>query len=393
MIITVDPSQSEDIAAFAMVKQYRLQALKVTLNGGTGSGAWQPVGEEGYTQTVVTPVTGIELVYEDPNAIVSYTVENDDTSNYETASDAGIILSSIEPTNNAWTYTCVFHADSAPVSSVDIDLLVYGNVARGTEQSGSSATAEEITVQVLAGLETRVLALENEMPTKADVATTYTKAQADTLLAGYVTLGTAQTIPGAKTFTGRPLTIRTLASGGYTEVSVKVTDNRTDAAHTIGTNTGDMSIGRIGFFDGSDNFGGYLGMNVSETGESHLIFVKRTTSGTYTSSDVATLTTLDSYLPMVRTTGAQTIGGEKLFTGVIINQRPNYSALVLRNSSVDIVNHDGGEHLFSINFQDKNGVSMATIRAGVGSNGKCSVGGTVRNSNGTTKYYTIAVGD
>lgn len=173
MIITVDPTQSEDIAAFAMVKQYRLQALNVTLNGGTGSGAWQAVqGGEGYTQTVVTAVTGIELVYEDPNAIVSYTVENDDTSNYDTASEAGIILSSIEPTDNDWTYTCVFYADSVPVSSVDIDLLVYGNVARGTEQQGSSATAEEITAQVLAGLETRVSALETALPTKVSKLTT-----------------------------------------------------------------------------------------------------------------------------------------------------------------------------------------------------------------------------
>ena len=198
MIITVDPSQSEDIAAFAMVKQYRMQALNVTLNGGTGSGAWQAVqGGEGYTQTVVTPVTGIELVYEDPNAIVSYTVENDDTSNYDVASNAGIILSSIEPTTNAWTYTCVFHADSVPVSSVDIDLLVYGNIARGTEQQGSPATAEEITAQVLAGLETRVTALEEEMPDKADVATTYTKTEVDNAV---VHKAGSETITGAKTF-------------------------------------------------------------------------------------------------------------------------------------------------------------------------------------------------
>lgn len=136
MIITVDPSQSEDIAAFAMVKQYRMQALNVTLNGGTGVSAWQAVqGGEGYTQTAIADGSGMALIYEDPNAIVSYTVENDDTSNYDVASNAGIILSSIvpTPTNDTWTYTCVFHADSVPVSNVDIDLLVYGNIARGTE--------------------------------------------------------------------------------------------------------------------------------------------------------------------------------------------------------------------------------------------------------------------
>lgn len=126
-----------------------------------------------------------------------------------------------------------------------------------------------------------------------------------------------------------------------------------------------------------------------------LLATKADASTTYTKTEVQTYVSnaLDSYAPMVRTTGNQTIGGEKLFTGVIINQRPNYSALVLRNTSVDAVNHDGGEHMFSITFQDKNGVSMATIRAGMGTNGKCSLGGTVRNSDGTTKYYTIAIGD
>ena len=260
MIITVDPSQSEDIAAFAMVKQYRLQALNVTLNGGTGVSAWQAVqGGEGYTQTVVTPVTGIELVYEDPNAIVSYTVENDDTSNYDAASDAGIILSSIEPTTNAWTYTCVFHADSAPVSSIDIDLLVYGNVARGTEQQGSPATAEEITAQVLAGLETRVLALETEMPTKADVATTYTKTEIDNAV---VHKAGAETIDGVKTFTSE------IFGRIYSNKSVHMYDGTANwyKVFSISTTERQQHILEVDYIDNVRNVTGEGRMLISHAG-------------------------------------------------------------------------------------------------------------------------------
>jgi hypothetical protein len=300
MIITVDPSQSEDIAAFAMVKQYRMQALNVTLNGGTGSSAWQAVqGGEGYTQTVVTPVTGIELVYEDPNAIVSYTVENDDTSNYDAASNAGIILSSIEPTTNAWTYTCVFHADSVPVSSVDIDLLVYGNIARGTEQQGSPATAEEITVQVLARLETRVTALEEEMPTKADVATTYTKTEIDNSV---VKLTGNQTITGLKTI---------YSFSGFSEVGVK--SGRTND-----------NIGGIGFFNGNGtrvsqlyaHTNGNIILNTLVTGGAIQARNQRAydpNNPTAYVNDVVTFGNLGSYPNFVKTTDNQTIDGVKTF--------------------------------------------------------------------------------
>lgn len=346
MIITVDPSQSEDIAAFAMVKQYRMQALNVTLNGGTGASAWQAVqGGEGYTQTVVTPVTGIELVYEDPNAIVSYTVENDDTSNYDVASNAGIILSSIVPTDNAWTYTCVFHADSVPVSSVDIDLLVYGNTARGTEQSGSSATAEEITAQVLAGLETRVTALETEMPDKADKATTlagygitdaYTKTEADTLLGakadqattytktevqtyvsdaldGYtpmVRTANNQTIAGVKTFTGQIWAQNTVRCAPVADIRrgvVTLASNSTTEMYFIGnySDTGDFQIATY-----QPSYKILLDM----TNEGAIIAPNQRAYSAGNTTDVATIGTLDAYSPMVRTSGNQTIAGNKEFT-------------------------------------------------------------------------------
>lgn len=235
--------------------------------------------------------------------------------------------------------------------------------------------------------------IDTYLAAKADKATTYTKTETDTLLAGYVTLGTAQTIPGAKTFTGRPLTIRTLASGGYTEVSVKVADNRTDAAHTIGTNTADISLGRIGFFDGSDNFGGYLGMNVSGTGESHLIFVKRTTSGTYSASDVATIATLDGYLPMVRTSGNQTIGGQKTFTS-LIEQAGEWPNLRKKITDVDITtNTTSWQDKGNFNWVDKNNVTIAQLRLLISATNKVSIQAMVRNADGTNKYVMLAEGN
>lgn len=373
MIITVDPSQSEDIAAFAMVKQYRLQALKVTLNGGTGSGAWQPVQDgEGYTQTVVSPVTGIELVYEDPNAIVSYTVENDDTSNYDAASDAGIILSSIEPTDNAWTYTCVFHADSAPVSSVDIDLLVYGNVARGTEQQGSPATAEEITAQVLAGLETRVLALENEMPDKADKSTTYTKAEADTLLAGYVTLNTAQTIPGAKTFT-RELT--NVATNNFSRVytvrqsvlTEGATPNETKVFWPLIVANQDTSKYpfRIALTEEATTGRTYASLQVDNPVDNTIcrLDITKPTNGIGTLnlyngatwSAVATVETLDSYAPMVRTTGNQEILGLKTMESLSIGSEFN------NKSTVTQFDADTSKYCRMYTYNDSTGAQYKTF--------------------------------
>lgn len=350
MIITVDPTQSEDIAAFAMVKQYRMQALNVTLNGGTGSSAWQAVqGGEGYTQTVVTPVTGIELVYEDPNAIVSYTVENDDTSNYDVASNAGIILSSIEPTTNAWTYTCVFHADSVPVSSVDIDLLVYGNIARGTEQQGSPATAEEITAQVLARLETRVLALEGEMPTKADVATTYTKAETDTLLSAkandnaVVHKAYDEDITGVKTYTYSAIgTNPARADLGRIRIKASNVD--------IMNNSREIEAPSIQWWDNASHLCGVINAEYETDGSSQIILGPRRANGNMSwfimnpdymavptpgsgapSNAVATLATLDNYTTMVRTVNNQKIRGIKthviddINTGILRIETPSSS--------------------------------------------------------------------
>lgn len=448
MIITVDPSQSEDIAAFAMVKQYRMQALNVTLNGGTGSDAWQAVqGGEGYTQTVVTPVTGIELVYEDPNAIVSYTVENDDTSNYDVASNAGIILSSIEPTDNVWTYTCVFHADSVPVSSVDIDLLVYGNIARGTEQQGSPATAEEITAQVLAGLETRVLALETEMPTKADVATTYTKSETDallalkadqattytkaetdtllaskadtattytktetdTLLARYVTLNTAQTITAVKTLTieNGLRRITTYARGSGGQATWKLTQVDKDGNNLVMVDIRDDGTSRgvhLRAFD--DNGNNYTALATNTQVSDGTSFVQIATRGynpAYT-SDVATIGTLDAYTPMVRTSDNQTIYGIKTFlSGINIGDEthPDSSSLILwasgayrrfrMRSNVDDVTTTPASNVGYglINFSDKNDQTACNLLLTHKSTGGYKLEALIQNSNNGFNTFTI----
>ena len=402
-----------------------MQALNVTLNGGTGVSAWQPVqGGEGYTQTVVTSVAGIELVYEDPNAIVSYTVENDDTSNYDAASDAGIILSSIEPTDNAWTYTCVFHADSAPVSSVDIDLLVYGNIARGTEQQGSPATAEEITAQVLAGLETRVLALENEMPDKADKSTTYTKAQVDTYLAAKADQATtytkaetdtllaakandnavvhlvgAETLTGTKTFSDDPLIFKATPVLALKDtIDVFNTAPPSNRYYGVGmydkngTNTGALGMGH------RTNGGKVLYLNTrGEDGAVKEFDIIALADGTAymtgpsrayvasNTSDVATIGTLDAYTPMVRTTGNQVINGAKTFQSSLLG-----ATVQLKTVDLDVTT-PGTSTRYSnaIMWVDENNVAICKLWISQSATGQIKLGCDIKNSDNTWKFGQI----
>lgn len=102
---------------------------------------------------------------------------------------------------------------------------------------------------------------------------------------------------------------------------------------------------------------------------------------------------LDNYAPMFRTTGNQNFAGTKTSTGQVVYEKSNYGTNIFKHLTADVTNASAGERFMGINFVDKNGVSMVNLRAGIASNGKCVLGGTLRNSDGTTKYFTIASGD
>lgn len=95
---------------------------------------------------------------------------------------------------------------------------------------------------------------------------------------------------------------------------------------------------------------------------------------------------------LLHKSGNETKTGQLTLSGNFINVRGNYSSLVLRNSSADVLNPDS-ERIFSLAGQDKNGVQIGAIRFTIAANGRCTVGVSVRNADGTTKYGSILTGD
>ena len=165
MIISVDPSTAEDIATFAMVKQYTLQTIQVTLEI-TG---WTADAEHGgYVKTKSQGITGSLVTFTDPSAIVSYNITDGDTSNFDIASLAGIKLDSIVAGQTSYDFT--FRADELPTDNTVIDVLVYGTQIVGGGSGGDPTSAEEITAAALQALDDRVTALETEMPNKVDTS-------------------------------------------------------------------------------------------------------------------------------------------------------------------------------------------------------------------------------
>jgi len=165
MIISVDPSTAEDIATFAMVKQYTLQTIQVTLEI-TG---WTADAEHGgYVKTKSQGITGSLVTFTDPSAIVSYNITDGDTSNFDIASLAGIKLDSIVAGQTSYDFT--FRADELPTDNTVIDVLVYGSQIVGGGSGGDPTSAEEITAAALQALDDRVTALETEMPNKVDTS-------------------------------------------------------------------------------------------------------------------------------------------------------------------------------------------------------------------------------
>ena len=111
-------------------------------------------------------------------------------------------------------------------------------------------------------------------------------------------------------------------------------------------------------------------------------------------ADALKLSITDVNTYAVGLTGNQTVGGTKTRTGQDVYEKGNYGTNVFKHTTADVVNNPGaGERFMGINFVDMNGVSMVNLRAGIASNGKCVLGGTIRNSDGTTKYFTIVSGD
>lgn len=144
-----------------------------------------------------------------------------------------------------------------------------------------------------------------ELDKKADKATTYTKAETDTLLGGKADKAT--------TLAGYGITDAYTKTEADTLLGAKV-DKLTTSGESAYTHNGstqgeraisyDVVAGSIPRRDAS----GYLQANTNSTGVKSNILA----TGTRVQND------LDAYAPMVRTTGNQTIAGVKTFSSSII---------------------------------------------------------------------------
>jgi hypothetical protein len=161
----------------------------------------------------------------------------------------------------------------------------------------------------------------------------------------------AQTIAGDKTFTGQMLATGQRAyntSNTSDVVTIGTLKASTDVVHTSGnetiegiktflsniyteiaikstrTNAG-QNIGGLHFIDGNGVTQAYItgavnGRVIFDLGSSTVKAVQIPQHRAYdpaNTGDVATIATLDAYTPMVRTTGNQTINGDKVFSGAI----------------------------------------------------------------------------
>lgn len=174
---------------------------------------------------------------------------------------------------------------------------------------------------------------------KADQATTYTKSETDTLLAGYVTLNTAQTIPGAKTFENNNtfkgqtlfernddqiklinpnLEVGTMPSSSSLISTLLLCDKNGTyvgfVSHRMQTNG--RGQGRFIAYNYDKSANAELTLNCDADGYKYGQVPNRPYANT-TSSDIVNIALLDAYTPMVRTTGNQTKSGTMTFLDAI----------------------------------------------------------------------------
>lgn len=220
------------------------------------------------------------------------------------------------------------------------------STATQTALDGKASTS---TVATLAGrvdtLETGLADTYNKaqidtyLAAKADQATTYTKTETDTLLAGYVTLGTAQTIPGAKTFENNNtfkgqtlfernddqiklinpnLEVGTMPSSSSLISTLLLCDKHGAyvgyVSHRMQTNG--RGQGRIVAYNYDKSANAELTLNCDADGYKYGQVPNRPYANT-TSSDIVNIALLDAYTPMVRTTGNQTKSGTMTFLDAI----------------------------------------------------------------------------
>ena len=233
------------------------------------------------------------------------------------------------------------------------------------------------------------LAVDGKITASGDV-----EDGAGNTLANMVTLGTAQTITGAKTFVGA-FTVQSGVSSVITLKNTTFDKNAVASAY--------RSPLQINGLDANENT--YFSINYEARATDTRVLTiscrSETKNGTfrvftnesaqwaqvsyraYASAnvdDVVTIGSLASNPNVVHTVGNETVGGDKTMTGNFI----------LKRLDLDILNTVSRN---AVTFYDKNAVEIGNIRLRCNGNGTSSILIRVRNSDGTVKETTLLQGD
>ena len=412
MIISVDPAQSEDIAAFALVKQYNLHSFSLNL----AAASWVTDSVNGgYKYEVEYGDETYYFVYLEPNAIVSYYNDLEDPTNFTAACDAGITLEQVDAVEeSSQSYVLLFHAETLPIRNVTINVILFGDKIKDSEgQHDIPPTPSELLERIIALEEGKVDKLEttgkfayihtdstqgevaivdgttaNTMPIRdnsgrmhsaspsagSNDTTVATTSWATTKLGNYVDLTSVQSISGTKTYTAATYRSTKLNS---TEILAKTSWTWLNGIEWRTTDSPTKRVADIRrVFDGSTNPKAHrLDLNILDTVGTEkgiaVIFPEggnadngNTTSAycvspyrTYDSShntDIVTIGALKNATDVVHTTGNETIAGNKTFSGQLKHQRQN-PQFEFRDTVYDVTNTTFNDWHGAIFDYDKNG--------------------------------------
>lgn len=175
---------------------------------------------------------------------------------------------------------------------------------------------------------------------------------------------------------------------------------------------GDVNV--VGAFSaGATNLNGATAVNANasivgdlsvsgDTTLSGVTTVLTQTTGVFSNQAASSLklkNELDAYAPMVRTTGNQTIAGNKVFSGSVASQQllqvatnANSPTIVVKYNTAN--NTDPSTYYYpSIAFVDANDNRAARLTVTKQPSGRCILVAHVRNADGTYKSVDIAAGD
>ena len=221
----------------------------------------------------------------------------------------------------------------------------------------------------------------------------------------------AQTVGGAKTFTG----ITTHSTDGDTPRVVMKRTNLWIDANVTGSRRGAI----IGFSDTGDNtffkmtpwktttatylafyasrgtytdvWAGEVGIKTNGTG-----YMQAPTPDGNTASAVATVGFIDGYTPMLRTTGNQTFSGVKSISGGVLAAlgTSGERRIIYKSSDIDITTPPNTiTDTPKYAWRDINDVFLGDIGLSVRTDGGTDLIVRVRNANGTVKQVTLVTGE